>query len=84
MFMYRVSQKNVSNFEAAKLLTSEILGFPASLDLYNSFDTLFICFHGLMNNGTKLFSKAVSFLKTGILKHFCHKMFTNMLLSCMF
>ena len=26
------------------------LGFSASLELYNSFDTLFVCFHGLMNN----------------------------------
>ena len=37
-------------FEAAKLLMSEIVLFPASLELYNSFDTLFVCFHGLMNN----------------------------------
>ena len=39
MFMYRVSQKIRPNFEAAKFLMSEILVFPASLDLYNSFDT---------------------------------------------
>ena len=37
-------------FEAAKLLMSEILVFPASLELHNLFDTLFVCFHGLMNN----------------------------------
>ena len=45
---------------------SEILDFPASLELYSAFDTLFVCFHGLMN--TKIFSK-VGFLKTGILKN---------------
>ena len=27
--------------------------FPASLELYNSFDTLFVCFHGLMNNSCR-------------------------------
>ena len=37
-------------FEAENLLLmSAILAIPASLDLYNSFDTLFACFHGLMN-----------------------------------
>ena len=35
-------------FEAAKPLKSENLVFPASLELYNSFDILFVCFHGLM------------------------------------
>ena len=63
MFMHRVSQKIVPNFEAAELLMSEILVFPASLDLHNPFYTLSICFHGLTNNGTKLFSKAVFFSK---------------------
>ena len=48
--MTRLSQKIVQNFEAAKLLMSEILVFPASLQLYSSFDTLFVCFDELMNN----------------------------------
>ena len=37
-------------FEVAKLLMSEILAFPASLELYNSSDILLVCFHGLINN----------------------------------
>ena len=64
MFMYQVAQKIVPNFEALFwLLMSEVLAFPASLDLYNSFDTLIILFHGLMNNlcryYCKLFSKVI-------------------------
>ena len=50
MLMYRVSQKIVPNFEAAKLLIPEILVFPASLELYNLFETLFVRLYGLMNN----------------------------------
>ena len=37
------------NFGAVTTFMSRILFFPIFLDLYNSFDTLFICFHGLMN-----------------------------------
>ena len=51
---------------------SEILVFSASLELYNSFMLLLSYFPKLV------------FLKTGILKTFCHKIFTNMLLSWMF
>ena len=36
-------------FEAVTTIMSRILGFSVSPDLYNSFDTLFICFHDLMN-----------------------------------
>ena len=46
--MYWVSQEIKP--KVAKLLKLEILVFPASLELYNSFDTLLVCFHGLMNN----------------------------------
>ena len=48
VFYFSSPFDTVPNFEAAKLLMSEILVFPASLELYNSFDTLFVCFHGLM------------------------------------
>ena len=48
--MYWMSQKITPTFEAAKLLMLDILVFPASLELYNSFDTIFVCFDGLMNN----------------------------------
>ena len=37
------------NFEAVATFMSRILVFPVFLDLYNSLDTLFIYFHGLMN-----------------------------------
>ena len=37
------------NFEAVTTLMSGILVFLVFPDLYNSFDTLPICFHGLMN-----------------------------------
>ena len=51
--VYWVSQKMyltlTLNFEAVTTLMSGILGNPVSLDLYNPFHTLFICFHGLMN-----------------------------------
>ena len=54
MFMYQVSQKivpkSVVYFEAAKLLMSEILVLLDSLELCNSFGTLFVCFHSPMNN----------------------------------
>ena len=50
----RVSQKNYLtlslNFEAVTTLMSGSLGFPVSPDLYDSFDTLHVCFHGVMNN----------------------------------
>ena len=37
-------------FEAVTpIILLESLGFPVSQDMYNSFDTLFICFHDLMN-----------------------------------
>ena len=36
-------------FEVVSTIMSVILGFPSVLDLYNSFDTLLICFHDLMN-----------------------------------
>ena len=36
-------------FEAVTIIMLGILGFPVSSDLYNSFDTLLICFHNLMN-----------------------------------
>ena len=35
-------------FEAVTTIMLGILGFPVSADLYNSFDTLLICFHDLM------------------------------------
>ena len=37
------------NFEPVTTLMSEILGFAVSPDLYDSFDTLPICCHGIMN-----------------------------------
>ena len=75
--MYWVSQKlNLIlklYFEATKLLKSDILVFLASLELYNSFGTLFVCFHGLMiiyaRQVITYFPKLV-FFKTGILKNF--------------
>ena len=36
------------NLKAVNTLMSEILAFPASLDLYISFDSLLVCFHCLM------------------------------------
>ena len=36
------------NFKALNILMSGTLGFPVSLDLYILFDTLLICFHGLL------------------------------------
>ena len=36
-------------FEAVTAIVSGLLDFPVFPDLYNSFDTLLICFHGLMN-----------------------------------
>ena len=36
-------------FEAVTIMMLGISGFPASLDLYNSFDTLLVCLHDLMN-----------------------------------
>ena len=67
-------------FEAAKLLKSEILAFSASLELYNSFDTLFVCFHGLMNNlCRKLFSR-VSFSQNWNSKEFFQRRTSNKLM----
>ena len=45
------------NFGALSILMSGNLTFPVSPDLYNSLDTLHICFHGLLNKWRKLFSK---------------------------
>ena len=39
----------MSNFEAVTALISGIPSLLVSQDLCNSFDTLFSCFHGLMN-----------------------------------
>ena len=36
-------------FEAVATIMLGILGFSASLDLYNSLDTLLVCVHDLMN-----------------------------------
>ena len=36
-------------FEAVTTLMSGIIGFPVTPGLYNSFDTLFVCFNGLTN-----------------------------------
>ena len=50
---------------------SEILVFLASLDQYNSFGTLFVYFHSLINNlyaGTICYFLKLVFLKTVILK----------------
>ena len=58
--------------KVAKLLKSELLVLPAFLEFYNSFDTLLVCFCGLMNNLFRqqaIFQKLV-FLKTGILESF--------------
>ena len=46
--------KNVPNylmlyFEAVTTIMLGILDFSVSADLYNSFDTLLLCFHDLMN-----------------------------------
>ena len=37
------------NFGTLNTLMSGVLGFPVSMDLYNSFDTLLISFHGLLS-----------------------------------
>ena len=37
------------NFEAVSTLMKDILGFLVSHDPHNSFDTLLICFHSLVN-----------------------------------
>ena len=51
--LYWVSQKMYLTltlyFEAVAAIMSGILNFPVSSDLYNSIDTLLICFHDLMN-----------------------------------
>ena len=44
-------------FEAVTTIMPGTLGFPVSPDLYNSFETLLICFHDLINECNKLFSK---------------------------
>ena len=47
-------------FETVTTMMLGILAFPVSPNLYNSFDTLLICFHELnKNKGSKLFSKIV-------------------------
>ena len=37
------------DFNAVTTMMPETLGFPVSVDLYNLFDTLFICFQDLMD-----------------------------------
>ena len=63
-----MSQKNCtklwnSNFEAMNTLMSEMLAFPTSLDLYTSFDTLFVCFHVLIDIWQKVSFKTWFFAK---------------------
>ena len=60
---------------------SEISCFPASPDLYNSFNTLIICFYGLINKWQLVIFKLGFVFKTGIPKNLCHKISMNMLLS---
>ena len=49
------------NFERVTTLMSGSVGFFVSPNLYNSFDTLLICFHGLMNKWQQVFSKLAFF-----------------------
>ena len=73
-------------FEVAKLLMSEIFSFSC-LSRAVQFIRHFIC---LLSRPDEKFMQVISyfpklvFLKTGILKNFCHKIFTNMLLSWTF
>ena len=55
--------------EAVTTIMLKISGFPVSADLYNSFDTLVICFHDLMikqHYSVSYFPNLI-LLKTGIL-----------------
>ena len=61
--IYRVSNKmywsSKLNFEVVNALMSEILVFLVILNLYISFDTLLVCFHGLMNTRKQLIFQAI-------------------------
>ena len=50
---------------------SQILAVPVFLELYKSCDTLFVCFHGLMDIWQLSYFPNLAFLKTGILKNLC-------------
>ena len=63
---------------------SRTLVFLVSPDLYNSFDTLLIHFHVLLNKVAVSYFPNFVILKTGTPKNFCRKMSTNMLLSSSF